>query len=334
MVNLFKKDESIKPYGGYKLTFYPDEFVLPGGKAKQLLHIHVIGQEGEIRVYLLIKEKSNLYIETKRGANFSQPKIIACQTNKEKLTAELDDGRKGSNIYFPDIDEILPARVLSKGLFSSCDEDMDTNVDEEKKEAANNTNFVRMFVEIRAEKWSSFIDRAKRKLLEEVVLIFNEKVISKKDIGHITNKLIPTSYLENNFLAILLNRKDAGLNIQARKLCRDNEGDGIIVGVNYKNVYACIIERSSTIPTPPPPPTPGRQNAGRRQATQASASNSTASNNQPNNQNNQSSSQREPRTQAEESLINGLTKEQVLPPGWENGIRDKDPLSGIGEINQ
>ncbi|CAG8621276.1 11134_t:CDS:10 [Racocetra fulgida] len=289
MVNLFKKDESIKPYGGYKLTFYPDEFVLPGGKTKQLLHIHVIGQEGEIRVYLLIKEKSNLYIETKRGnipqhkqrkikdfindyydliitrvkkelkkeinreiklgvkgANFSQPKIIACQTNKEKLTAELDDGRKvnikaeqlknyeiwneGSNIYFPDIDEILPARVLSKGLFSSCDEDMDTNVDEEKKEAANDTNFIRMFVEIRAEEW------------KEVVLIFNEKVISKKDIGHITNKLIPTSYLENNFLAILLNRKDAGLNIQARNLCRDNEGDGIIVGVNYKNVYACIIE--------------------------------------------------------------------------------------------
>ncbi|KLL04971.1 MAG: hypothetical protein MRERV_8c058 [Mycoplasmataceae bacterium RV_VA103A] len=68
MVNLFKKDESIRPYGGYKLTFYPDEFVLPGGKDQKLLHIHVIGQEGEIRVYLRkIKEKNDLYIETKRG---------------------------------------------------------------------------------------------------------------------------------------------------------------------------------------------------------------------------------------------------------------------------
>ncbi|KLL04972.1 MAG: hypothetical protein MRERV_8c059 [Mycoplasmataceae bacterium RV_VA103A] len=97
-----------------------------------------------------------------KGVVFSQPKIVACQTSKEKLTAELDDGREvsilldllnkwvfgrkdikaeqlknyeiwneGSNIYFPDIDEILPARVLSKGLFSSCDEDVDIN--EEKK---------------------------------------------------------------------------------------------------------------------------------------------------------------------------------------------------------
>ena len=75
MVNLFKKDESIKPYGGYKITFYPDEFVLPGGKDQKLLHIHVIGQEGEIRVYLpkKIKGKIDLYIETKRG-NISQPK--------------------------------------------------------------------------------------------------------------------------------------------------------------------------------------------------------------------------------------------------------------------
>ena len=51
-VDKFIKDESIKPYGGYKLIFYPDEFVLPGGKDKKLLHIHVIGQEGEIGVYL------------------------------------------------------------------------------------------------------------------------------------------------------------------------------------------------------------------------------------------------------------------------------------------
>ena len=92
--------------------------------------------------------------------NFSQPKIVACQTSKEKLTAKLDDGRKisillnllnkwvfgrkdikseqlrnyeiwneGGNIYFPDIDEILPVRILSKGLFSLCDEDMNMNKD-------------------------------------------------------------------------------------------------------------------------------------------------------------------------------------------------------------
>ena len=68
MVNLFKKDELIKPYGGYKLTFYPDEFASPGGKNQKFLHIHVVGQEGEIRVYLKkIKGKIDLHIETKRG---------------------------------------------------------------------------------------------------------------------------------------------------------------------------------------------------------------------------------------------------------------------------
>lgn len=126
-------------------------------------------------------------------ANLSQPKIVACQTNKEKLTAKLDDGRKvtillnllnkwvfgrkdikseqlknyeiwneGSNIYFPDIDEILPARVLSKGLFSSCDEDTDK---EKKEEKTTDEKFIKMFVGIRAEKWSSFIDRAFPKAL-------------------------------------------------------------------------------------------------------------------------------------------------------------------------
>ncbi|CAG8756779.1 16455_t:CDS:2, partial [Cetraspora pellucida] len=132
-----------------------------------------------------------------KGANFSQPKIIACQTNKEKLTAELDDGRKnyeiwneGSNIYFPDIDEILPARVLSKGLFSSCDEDMDTNVDEEKKEAANDTNFVRMFVEIRAEKWSSFIDRVFPKAFCQEKKYEQQKILYVKDFKKDKAKII------------------------------------------------------------------------------------------------------------------------------------------------
>lgn len=251
--------------------------------------------------------------ETKQGirgisaeVNFSQPKIIACQTSKEKLIAKLDDGREvsillslinkwifgredikseqlknyeiwneGDNIYFPDIDDILPARVLSRGLFSSCNEDIDVN---EKEKKAVEENFIWMFTAIRAEKWVNFIDKTfpkvlcqekehdqqkilyikdfkkdkekiikwlktKRKLLEEeVVLIFDEKVVSKKDVEHITNRLIPSSCLENNFLAVLINRKDAGLSIQAKDLRFDNKDDGIIVIVNYENAYACILK--------------------------------------------------------------------------------------------
>jgi len=56
----------------------------------------------------------------------------------------------------------LPARVLSKGLFSSCDEDTDK---EKKEEKTTDEKFIKMFVGIRAEKWSSFIDRAFPKAL-------------------------------------------------------------------------------------------------------------------------------------------------------------------------
>ena len=79
MVNLFRKNELIRPVGGYKYVFYPDEFQQPGGKTKELLHLHVIGQTGEIRVYLLKK----LQTEAKRGS-ISQPQ----QTKIKKFIQE------------------------------------------------------------------------------------------------------------------------------------------------------------------------------------------------------------------------------------------------------
>ena len=63
MVNLFRKNEPIKP-GKYKYIFYPDEFQLPGGKALKYLHLHVVSQTGEIRVYLL----GELRTESKWGS--------------------------------------------------------------------------------------------------------------------------------------------------------------------------------------------------------------------------------------------------------------------------
>lgn len=76
---------------------------------------------------------------------------VSCQVNGEKLITQLNDGREvslpislltkldildeevkpeqlikyelqneGRYIYFPDIDDILPARIISEGLFKSC----------------------------------------------------------------------------------------------------------------------------------------------------------------------------------------------------------------------
>ena len=78
-------------------------------------------------------------------------KVISCQIIQEKLFSQLDDGREvimpiglltkwgvlnkdvkpeqlkrhelqneGRYIYFPEIDDILPARIISEGLFKSC----------------------------------------------------------------------------------------------------------------------------------------------------------------------------------------------------------------------
>jgi len=82
-----------------------------------------------------------------------QPSILSCQVSQDKLTVQLDDGREvgisitllnkwmfggeniqpkqlakyelwneGKNVYFPEIDEILPARIFARGLFSSCED--------------------------------------------------------------------------------------------------------------------------------------------------------------------------------------------------------------------
>ena len=81
----------------------------------------------------------------------SQSRIISCEIKKGKLITQLDDGREislainlltkwgvlgketrpeqlkkyelqnqGRYIYFSDIDDILPARIISEGLFKSC----------------------------------------------------------------------------------------------------------------------------------------------------------------------------------------------------------------------
>jgi len=84
--------------------------------------------------------------------NQEQPaKVISCEISKGKLITQLDDGREviiavnlltkygileedtkpeqlkkyelqneGRYIYFPEIDDILPARIISEGLFKSC----------------------------------------------------------------------------------------------------------------------------------------------------------------------------------------------------------------------
>jgi hypothetical protein len=86
--------------------------------------------------------------------NQEQPaKVISCQIKKEKLITQLDDGREviivvnllteygileentkpeqlknyelqnqGRYIHFPETDEILPARIISKGIFAPCEE--------------------------------------------------------------------------------------------------------------------------------------------------------------------------------------------------------------------
>jgi|SRR6185312_4361435 len=81
----------------------------------------------------------------------SEVRIVSCQVVKEKLITQLDDGREviiavdlltkwgildkevkpeqlknpklhneGRYIYFPDIDDTLPARIISEGIFKSC----------------------------------------------------------------------------------------------------------------------------------------------------------------------------------------------------------------------
>jgi hypothetical protein len=91
--------------------------------------------------------------------NQEQPaKIISCEIKKGKLITELDDGREviiavdlltrygileedtkpeqlkkyelqneGRYIHFIETDEILPARIISKGIFAPCEESREIN---------------------------------------------------------------------------------------------------------------------------------------------------------------------------------------------------------------
>ena len=86
--------------------------------------------------------------------NHEQPaKVISCEVKKGKLITQLDDGREviiavdlltkygileedtkpeqlkkyelqneGRYIHFTETDEILPARIISKGIFAPCEE--------------------------------------------------------------------------------------------------------------------------------------------------------------------------------------------------------------------
>ena len=93
-------------------------------------------------------QEINQNIETQP---IQEPQIINCRINKGKLITKLDDGREviiaidlltkweildkevrpeqlknpklhseGRYIYFPDIDDTLPARIISEGIFKSC----------------------------------------------------------------------------------------------------------------------------------------------------------------------------------------------------------------------
>jgi len=56
MNQLFPKKDQRRRWNGYWIYFYADEYIPIGSKPLAKLHIHFIGQEGEIRVYLS-KEK-------------------------------------------------------------------------------------------------------------------------------------------------------------------------------------------------------------------------------------------------------------------------------------
>jgi len=63
MGQLFEDER--RRFKGCWIYFCPDEFILPGGKNLELLHIHFIHERGEIRVYL--SESKFLDIEEKWG---------------------------------------------------------------------------------------------------------------------------------------------------------------------------------------------------------------------------------------------------------------------------
>ena len=103
----------------------------------------------------MVRLRENESINQVRQGNLTQERqysrIVSCQVNGEKLITQLNDGREvslsislltkldileenvrpeqlkkyelqdeGRYIYFPEIDDILPARIISEGLFKSC----------------------------------------------------------------------------------------------------------------------------------------------------------------------------------------------------------------------
>lgn len=65
MNQLFTKKDQRRRWNGYWIYFYPDEYKPIGSKPLEKLHLHFVGQEGEIRIYL--SEKIFLGIDKKWG---------------------------------------------------------------------------------------------------------------------------------------------------------------------------------------------------------------------------------------------------------------------------
>ena len=52
MNQFFPKKDQRRRWNGYWIYFYADEYKPIGNKPLEKLHLHFIGQKGEIRVYL------------------------------------------------------------------------------------------------------------------------------------------------------------------------------------------------------------------------------------------------------------------------------------------
>jgi len=71
MSQIFSRKDHRKKWGGYRSHFYSHEYRPIGTKPRELLHIHFIGPNGEIKIYLL----SSKYLEIeKKWGNISDQK--------------------------------------------------------------------------------------------------------------------------------------------------------------------------------------------------------------------------------------------------------------------
>jgi len=53
MAQVFRGSDPRRRWKGFRIHFYADEFQPIGSKPLNWLHIHFIGQEGEVELYLL-----------------------------------------------------------------------------------------------------------------------------------------------------------------------------------------------------------------------------------------------------------------------------------------